>query len=493
MKKIVLIVALLLSSAVGTFAVAHFADAVFNPTGGGTYTLQSSVSATQSTVTLTSFAEPASGIPYTLSYINTGIIYGTLSPSSGNSEFISATGITQNTNGTATLTGVVRGLARTPGAVGCVASTTLAHAYPGQTQFILSNSPCYYSQYAVKQNNEWITGTFGFSALPTTSVPCTSGTQFCNKQYIDNVAIQGAATSSYTSMGISQLASSSAWGTGRASTTEGRPLVIPNVAATTTPGAQCTSGAWNCLVAGISGKIAQAWLDLTVLFTFSGGVTIPSTATTTVSGGFTINGTNSFRFPTSVLATGTVLMVTAVNNTNITLGPAGVCRILDYATSTVSISGVSSETLVFGTYVPADALGASGVLIYKSIIASANMNNVSSTNTFKGYYGSNNFYSSDQLTTSNHQPGSSLAGSIEAQLQATTSASLQQGWIVARASQQVIDATGGFGGQANWATSTVSDTIATNSRVQQPFRITFTPGSTSNSISFKGGELMVCQ
>lgn len=136
----------------------------FNPTGGGTYRLYSSVGTSNSTITLTSFKEPVSNILYTMSYLNSTIAYGTLSPQSSISEFVSFTGITQNANGTASLTGVSRGLSRTPGGNSCTASTTLAQPHGGQSIFILSDAPCLFSEYYVLQNNATSTGILTFSS-----------------------------------------------------------------------------------------------------------------------------------------------------------------------------------------------------------------------------------------------------------------------------------------------------------------------------------------
>lgn len=262
---------------VGVYTTLHTQQNLvggFNPTAAGTYLLKSSITKTQDTIPLTSFTEPSSGIAYTMSYLNSSIEYGTLSPSNGttdNSELISFTGITQNANGTATLTGVTRGLSRTPGTGGCVASSTLAHAYAGQTKFILSNSPCFYAEYAVKQNNENISGTWNFQSLPTTTVTCTDGSQFCNKDYIDSGLSAGAATSTFARIGIVTLATDKQMASSTASSTSGSPLVVLSKFATTTPGNQCTLGIWNCLpIANSAGKLAQAWLNLTENFTVSG-------------------------------------------------------------------------------------------------------------------------------------------------------------------------------------------------------------------------------
>jgi len=239
----------------------------FSPTGGSTYTLQSSISSTQTTITLTSFLEPVSNIPYTMSYINTDIIYGTIAPSTGNSEFISATGITQNANGTATLTGVLRGLSKTPGTGGCVASTTLSRSWPGQTQFILSNSPCFYSEFAVKQNDEDITGTWTFASTSAPKYDATytaSGNEFVSFTQLNNTAIQGASTSTEANLGVVELATIAETAAGTASSSAGGPLVPKNSSFLQTWAAQV-----HVPVTSALGKISQSLLDLTQHFSFS--------------------------------------------------------------------------------------------------------------------------------------------------------------------------------------------------------------------------------
>lgn len=135
---------------------------VFQPTGGGTYRLQTSIGISNTSLTLSSFKEPTSNIPYTMTYMGSDIAYGTIDPSvNGKSEFVSFTGITQNGDGTATLTGLKRGLTRTNG---CVASTTLAQTHAGQSIFILSNSNCFYSEFAERRSNELIPGAWTASS-----------------------------------------------------------------------------------------------------------------------------------------------------------------------------------------------------------------------------------------------------------------------------------------------------------------------------------------
>jgi len=138
---------------------------IFHPFGSGTYTLNSSISSTATSITLSSFTEPVSGTPYTMALLNTDIAYGTISPKTSKSEFISFTGITQNVDGTATLTGVTRGLAKK---YPFTTSATFKLPHSGQDIFIISNSPQLYEKYPAKENDEHITGQWTFDYFPIT-------------------------------------------------------------------------------------------------------------------------------------------------------------------------------------------------------------------------------------------------------------------------------------------------------------------------------------
>jgi len=165
-------------------------------TGGGTYRLKASIGTSDTTVNLSSFKEPVSDINYTMSYLDTTIAYGTIDPQTTRPEFISFSGITQNSDGSATLTGVSRGLTRTPQGESCTASTTLATRHPGQAIFILSDSPCHFSEFAVKRNDETITGSW---TVPT---PTADGNP-TPKSYVDNLVNGG--TVSHDSVVIAAL------------------------------------------------------------------------------------------------------------------------------------------------------------------------------------------------------------------------------------------------------------------------------------------------
>lgn len=312
MKKILWILAktlgVLMLLVTGGVITQHSFGA-FNSTGGTTYNLQSSVSSTQTTVTLTSFTEPVSNIPYTMSYLNTDIVYATINPETTRSEFISFTGITQNTNGSATLTGVVRGLERS---YPFVASTTMALAFPGQTRLILSSPPQFFNEYAARRNSQVISGQWQFTTLPTSTVVCSNSSQFCNKGYIDGISIQGAPTSTETNMGVVELATNTELAAGTASSSVGGPLVAPSKYFHSS---QASCNAIACVPVAVSGKIAQLFLDLTAAFSVSGAWAFTSTVNiaATVSNKLTLNSL-AYDFPGTRAASSTVLSEDGAGN-----------------------------------------------------------------------------------------------------------------------------------------------------------------------------------
>lgn len=158
----------------------------YNPAGGQTYTLSGSISSTATSITLSSFTEPVTGTVYTMANLNTDIAYGTIAPKTTSSEFISFTGITANADGTATLTGVTRGLAKKYPFTSD-AAYKLPHS--GQSQFILSDAPQVFQQYVPLTNDVTVSGVKTFSSTPVSSAGLpTNSDQLATKQYVDNTA-----------------------------------------------------------------------------------------------------------------------------------------------------------------------------------------------------------------------------------------------------------------------------------------------------------------
>lgn len=298
----------------------------YNPSGGGTYRLSGSIGTTNTSITLSSFKEPVSNVPYTMAYLNSDIAYGTLDPQTNVSEFISFTGISQNDNGSATLSGVTRGLNRTNVGDSCTASTTFKQAHSGQSIFILSNSPCLYSEYVTKRNAETISGTKTFAS---TSAPkydfnpnfdSLASTTLASIGYVASTSFAGTVNASETVKGISELSLRSEASAGTSVGGTGARLVLPASIATST----CQTATSSVLVASsTTGKLNNTCFDSTYPYTFSGANTFSAnnsftannafTATTTFAS-TTFNGQVQFNASTSLaqMATETIaLNVTA--------------------------------------------------------------------------------------------------------------------------------------------------------------------------------------
>lgn len=320
----------------------------FYPTGGGTYRLQTSIGTTDTSVNLSSFKEPISGIPYTMTYLNTSIAYGTLDPqNSSRKEFISFTGVTQNSDGTAQLTGVTRGLGFS---YPYTASSTLRSSHAGQSIFILSDSPQLFNEYLVLRNTATSTGVLIFSSTtpPQYDANITvTGNQLVSANQLNATAIAGAGTSTYSSMGIVQLAGQTQVGSSTASSTAGGPLVIPNIFATTTPGTQCTTGKFRCVVSTALGKISQSFFDLASSWAFTGPVSIAASS----GNNLTLNSI-AYAFPTAQGAASSTPMNDGSGN--LKWAPA---TVLGFASTSLSaISAVTATSTFFSTSIPANIL-----------------------------------------------------------------------------------------------------------------------------------------
>ena len=345
----------------------------FNPAGGTTYRLQTSIGTTDTTVKLSSFKNRSS-IALTMTLLNTDIGYGTLSPQTSRSEFVSFSGITQNSDGTATLTGVTRGLSDISP---FTASTTLRQAHAGQSVFILSDSPQLFEEYAKRRNDETIAGLWNFNSyLPTSSITATTSAQFTTKGYVDNVTNAGAATSTETNGGIVELGTLAE----QADSYDGganKPTVLQTKNSTST----CqVVGSYNIVASSTSGKLDKNCLDQTLNYSWSGTNTFSGTslntasttftATTTIlassatNNALTLNGIN-YAFPSTQGASSTAL--TTDGNGNLIWGNPTPVR-YSYATNTpMSVTG-SSVTSSFFT-IPAGVMRASSTIIVDAQIS----------------------------------------------------------------------------------------------------------------------------
>lgn len=311
----------------------------FSQVGGLTYRLKSTIGSTNTSISLSSFKN-RSDIPFTMSIINSSIGYGTISPQSSNSEFISFTGITQNSDGSATLTGVSRGLSDF---YPYAASTTLASPHAGQSIFILSDSPAFFTEYAIKRNVESITGvwTYASTSLPLVEIKTTdaqlvsSGTNtLATLNYVNNVALAGAPDATGAVKGVVELANKAEQAAGTDTGGTGAALVLRSSNATSTYNACCANQA--TVITKATGYIDSNFIATSsTIFIF--GTTTFTAATNTAP--ITFNGL-AFGFPSTRGASSSALMDDGKGN----LSWNPVTRSVATTTSPSSFGSVSVAT-----------------------------------------------------------------------------------------------------------------------------------------------------
>jgi len=144
--------------------------------------LATGISSSDTTIVLSGFYDIYGN---TLTMTDFGdIAYGTLEPGSReNQEIISFTGITNNGDGTFSLTGVTRGLDATHG----YTTGGSARSHGTATTFIITNNPQFYNTFTSKQNDETITG---YWVAPDPLSPQGLAT----KAYVDSVVNGGTVS-----------------------------------------------------------------------------------------------------------------------------------------------------------------------------------------------------------------------------------------------------------------------------------------------------------
>lgn len=192
----------------------------YYPFGAGTYYLGSSIGSTDTSILLSSFIEPVTGIPYTMTLINSTIVFATIGPKTSSSEFISFTGITQNANGTALLTGVTRGLAKK---YPFTSNSIYQLPHSGQSTLIISDAPQVFEEFSSLGNDQTFIGLVTFTQSPIVPTP-TTAFQAATKGYVDSVAIAGAPNASISTKGIVQEATTAQVNSGTATGSTGAIL-----------------------------------------------------------------------------------------------------------------------------------------------------------------------------------------------------------------------------------------------------------------------------
>lgn len=350
MKKIYWIIIVLLLALVG----AYFFPIANTPTQsfGGTFTpvqsqkftlAGSGITTSATSIIVNDLVLPDGITPITMGMFGS-IGYAVLEPGTSQEENISFTGIIQNTNNTATLTGVSRGLAfTTPYAP----TSSLAYGHAGGTYLIFSNSAPFYSQFGVLGNAQTWSGIDTYSVSPIVPTP-TTPTQVASKGYVDGVAVAGAPNADTVTKGIVQYATQSQAANSTVLGSTGATLALGNGIATDTPNTATRS--LRVLMSDTTGYLNQAWLNLSQAFTFGGAVTINNSLSVTgqtVLSSFVANSTT---------ATSTVNNLKITNNattTNLTVSNKATIPTL---TVSNSCSGCTKAVIVIGTTVTTDTI-----------------------------------------------------------------------------------------------------------------------------------------
>ena len=116
--------------------------------------------------------------------------FGTLAPGNGTlEEQISFTGLTNNSNGTVTLTGVKSVSFTYP----YTETSGLAKTHAGSTPFVISNTSGFYDQFVAKDDDGTVSQVITFSASPVVPDPVGS-TDAANKEWVLSVVNGGSVS-----------------------------------------------------------------------------------------------------------------------------------------------------------------------------------------------------------------------------------------------------------------------------------------------------------
>ncbi len=345
----------------------------------------SGVAATDTTVNLVKLRTPADNKVTMTNFGDIG--YGTIEPARTKKEFISFTGVTQNADGTASLTGVTRGLNFVSP---YTASTTLRKAHPGGVGFVISNPPQLLDSLVSKQTDSFITSTVTFSAdaFPRISASSTNPTddkELTHKFYVDSLSAVGASpiTESTAGIGIAATQAQLAVGTATGSFSGTTYNLLPlNTYFNATPGSTSSvvvTEADGDIAAGYIGQDqAYTW---TAGHTFSGGVTSTGALIQTNTADF--SGVNTLSGTTTISAASTTVDGHISFNTTTTFNgnardssgddPFSGGSLLFATTSNVSIA-TTTLTTAYSFVVPGGTLGTDDAIVIRAEITTNPVN-----------------------------------------------------------------------------------------------------------------------
>ncbi len=311
----------------GTLFAGHSfqAGTTFTPVQCAQTTLSGAgITSSATTIPVTAFTNMGGSITLTQAMFGT-TGYATLEPNNpSKTENISFTGITQNANGTASLTGVTRGLDFVSP---YQASTTLQKAHSGGQYLICSNSAPFYGQFALLNNPQTFPSLNTFTDPPIVTNSATATNQLASVSYVNGIAFGST------------------------------PVLVP---AGGTGQTQFASGA--ILVGNGSGNILASSSPTVNFITATS-----SSGTSNFNGNVTINGTLTAPNYNNVLGSSTISTTLNVGTVNATssINLNGVAikpylRTISITTGTNTTS--SASTTLASITIPANTLVANNVL-----------------------------------------------------------------------------------------------------------------------------------
>jgi len=415
----------------------------------------SGVSATATSITLQSLK--LSDASTTITMANFGDIgYGTLEPSTSREEQISFTGVTQNGDGTATLTGVTRGLSFTQP---CAETSALKKAHAGGTIFVLSNTACFYAELPSKDNDESITGTWTFasSVIPRLGAQGTYGVgteeYFATKRYVDGVATSGAPDASLTAKGLVEIGTRQELANG-STTGDTSAKLVPEYGYFSTTRVASTSSI--PVTVSSTGYLSQTFIRLDEAWTFAATTTMAST--TNIQGPLNVTSTTAFQ---GIVTFNSSTVGLLANN------------LIAATTTAVSNPNTTATTTLLSVTIPANTIGRNNNSIRAEIWFDA-MKITTTDTKFNAYYGGLEFakinWPAAGPSCSNATP---CAGLMILDLQARNSTSSELGSMDFRiytASTSSMATTALFG-------LPTFTTISATTTIDQTFSLTVTAGT----------------
>ncbi len=326
--SVLFLVSSLLGYNLGAKAAPLVGQALPSATAAFETSLQSAITSSATTMTLTANAVRGGGAL-------SGYNCFTIDEGSAQAETVCGT-----VSGT-TVSSLTRGISQSTGTT-TVSALQFAHRRGANVK--ITDFPLIQILKAQANGEDTYPNLLTYTSGTACSGSSANGT-ICDKAYIDGVSVAGASNANATTKGIVELATQTEMGSSTSIGSTGASLVNQTQYSTSSPSVVCGV----CSVATASdGKIRQTFLDLTIPWTFTSAVTIPASNLTTNT--LTLNSL-PYKFPATRGASSTVL----AENGSGSLSWIQPTITLYNAAPNLSSSAAATTTLVSVT-IPANAL-----------------------------------------------------------------------------------------------------------------------------------------